>query len=420
MVRLSGPRAAPIAAAVAGALPGERMAKLALFRDHGGEAIDEGLVLRFVAPRSYTGEDVVEFHCHGGAVPRQVLVQRCIALGARLAEPGEFSQRAFLNGRIDLAQAEAVADLIDASSASAARAAVRSLRGEFSERVADLMAALVDLRVLLEAAIDFPEEELDVLRDYQVAERLAALEQRLRLVREAARLGQVLRDGIQVVLVGAPNVGKSSLLNRLAGEAVAIVTDIPGTTRDTVRCELVLDGVPVHVTDTAGLRASEDPVERIGMERTRAAARQADLLVVMTEAGTVEPEPAGLPDGVRRLRVENKADLLPADTPPAATGTLRVSARDGTGLEALRAAILGASGWVEGGGEGAILARQRHLDALDAAARHLGAARALQGATVDLVAEELRLAHQSLEAVGGRMSADALLGEIFSRFCIGK
>lgn len=422
IVRLSGPHAAAIAAQVAGGLPAVRTARLALFRDGAGDPIDEGLVLRFEAPGSFTGEDVVEFQCHGGSVPRQALVQRCVALGARLAEPGEFSRRAFLNGRLDLAQAEAVADLIDAASASAARAALRSLRGVFSERVAELMSALVDLRVLLEAAIDFPEEDVDVLHDYQVGERLAEVTRRLTAVRESARLGRVLREGIQVVLAGAPNVGKSSLLNRLAGEAVAIVTDIPGTTRDTVRCELLLDGVPVHVTDTAGLRASTDPVERMGMARTLAAARTADVLVVMTVAGdTASPsEPEGLPPEVPRIRVENKADLLGPDAPPPAPGVLRVSAVDGQGVAALQSAILGATGWMEGAGESVFLARQRHLDALDSAARHLQVAQTLTAGTVDLVAEELRLAHQSLEAVGGRMSADALLGEIFSRFCIGK
>jgi tRNA modification GTPase len=422
IVRLSGPRSGEIGVAVAGSLPPVRVARLALFRDADGEPIDEGLILRFEGPGSYTGEDVVEFQCHGGAVPRQALVQRCLRLGARLAEPGEFSRRAFLNGRLDLAQAEAVADLIDAASASAARAAVRSLRGAFSERVAELMASLVDLRVLLEAAIDFPEEDVDVPRENRVRERLAEVERRLAAVRESARLGRVLREGIQVVLVGAPNVGKSSLLNRLAGEAVAIVTDIPGTTRDTVRCELVLDGVPVHVTDTAGLRESTDPVERMGMERTRAAARSADLLVLMSEAGNgIAPvEPEGLPEDLSRIRVENKADRLPEDAPPAPPGVLRVSALDGRGVAELRSAILAASGWVEGTGEGVFLARQRHLEALDGAALHLASARALEGATVDLLAEELRLAHQCLEAVGGRLSVDALLGEIFSRFCIGK
>ncbi|MFN9387947.1 MAG: tRNA uridine-5-carboxymethylaminomethyl(34) synthesis GTPase MnmE [Betaproteobacteria bacterium] len=422
IVRLSGPHAETIAEAVAGKLPAVRTARLALFRDESGEPFDQGLILRFQAPASYTGENLVEFHCHGGAVPRQALVQRCVSLGARVAEPGEFSLRAFLNGRLDLAQAEAVADLIDADSGSAARAAMRSLQGDFSGRVAKLMAGLVDLRVLLEAAIDFPEEELDVLREYQVRERLQQALADVASVRESARLGRVLRDGIQVVLVGPPNVGKSSLLNRLAGETLAIVTDIPGTTRDTVRCELVLDGVPVHVTDTAGLRESSDPVERIGMERTRSAARGADVLLVMTEAGASVPRqnPEGLPPEALQIQVESKADLLPAEAASPPAGVLRVSAHTGHGLDALRQAILNAAGWREGAGEGLFLARQRHLDALDTACRHLATALEFEGPTVDLVAEELRLAHRSLEAVGGRMSADALLGEIFSRFCIGK
>lgn len=422
IVRVSGPQADTIAESVAGPLPAARLARLALFRDGTGEPIDQGLMLRFPGPASYTGEDLVEFHCHGGLAPRQALVQRCVALGARVAEPGEFSLRAFLNGRLDLAQAEAVADLIDAGSSSAARAALRSLRGDFSQRVAGLMAGLIELRVLLEAAIDFPEEDVDVLREYQVRDRLLQVLNRLESVHESARLGRVLREGIQVVLVGEPNVGKSSLLNSLAGEPVAIVTDIPGTTRDTVRCELALDGVPVHVTDTAGLRESSDPVERIGMERAREAARGADVLVVMTEAGRPGPRgiPQGLPSGVPRIEVESKADLLTDSAAAPAEGVLRVSAHDGTGLAALRAAILRAGGWEEGAGQGLFLARQRHLDALEAAARHLREALSLKGATVDVIAEELRLAHQSLEAVGGRMGADALLGEIFSRFCIGK
>ncbi len=422
IVRLSGPNAECIAELVAGPLPPVKTVRLGWFRDADGEAFDQGLVLRFQAPASYTGEDLVEFHCHGGLVPREALVRRCVALGARVANPGEFSLRAFLNGRLDLAQAEAVADLIDADSASAARAATRSLRGDFSRRVTALMSGLVDVRVLLEAAIDFPEEDVDVLHEYQVRERLARVLADLESVRASARLGQVLRDGIHVVLVGAPNVGKSSLLNRLAGESVAIVTDIPGTTRDTVRCELVLDGVPVHVTDTAGLRESSDPVERIGVERARAAARGADVLLVMSEAGAsgIQPAPEGLPPEVPRIQVESKADLLPPGAAAPAVGVLRVSAHTGQGLDALRAAVLEAGGWREGTGEGLFLARQRQLDALDAACRHLTEALAIQGATVDLVAEELRVAHQSLDAVGGRMSPDALLGEIFSRFCIGK
>lgn len=422
VVRVSGPQAFAIAESVVGALPAPRAVRLAWFREASGEVIDQGLVLPFQGPASYTGEDTVEFHCHGGMVPRQALVKCCVALGARLAEAGEFSLRAFLNGRLDLAQAEAVADLIDADSADAARAAVRSLRGDFSRQVAALLSALLELRVLLEAAIDFPEEDVDVLRDYQVRERLEGLQTRLAAVREAAQLGRVLRDGIQVVLVGAPNVGKSSLLNRLAGEPVAIVTDIPGTTRDTVRCELVLDGVPIHITDTAGLRESSDAVERIGMERAREAARRADVLVVMSEAGAPAPRqlPSGLPEDVPRIEVENKADLLPDTAAAPPEGVLRVSALDGRGLGAVRAAILNAGGWQEGAGQGLFLARQRHLEALEIGAKHIAAASERMGATVDLVAEELRLAQLSLEAVGGRVDADTLLGEIFARFCIGK
>lgn len=416
VVRVSGPRAPEIARRMLGRLPPPRVATLATARDARGEALDEGIALYFPAPHSYTGEHSFEFQGHGGPVVMRSLLAACVDAGARLAEPGEFSRRAYLNGRLDLAQAEAVADLIDAASREAARSALRSLRGEFSAAVQSLVAQLVELRALTEAMLDFPEEEVDAVHRDDAAARLARVRAALQDVLAKSRQGSLLRSGIQVVIAGHPNVGKSSLLNRLAGEERAIVTPIPGTTRDALREPIHIEGVPLTVIDTAGLRASSDPVERLGIERTRHELERADIVLVLFEAGQTHAPLEDLPAGVARIEVYNKIDLAPGFVPPA--GAVAVSAKTGAGLDALGKRILQEAGWI-GTGESVFLARERHLRALqDAAARLEAAARELP--RWELFAEELRLAQSSLTLVTGEFTADDLLGEIFGRFCIGK
>ena len=424
VVRISGRNLRGLAATLTGREVPERRATLTVFRDASGDTIDQGLALFFAAPRSYTGEDVVELHGHGGPVVLRLLLQRCVELGARVAEPGEFTRRAYLNGKLDLAQAEGVIDLLDASTAQAARCAVRSLQGEFSAQIHGLNSAIIDLRMLVEATLDFPEEDIDALDRADAARRLRDLRAALDRVVQAARQGILMREGLHVVLAGPPNVGKSSLLNRLAGEELAIVTDIPGTTRDTIRQAIDLSGVPVYVVDTAGLRESEDPVEKIGIQRTWRAIEEADALIVMSDATAgeaVDPVAARVAAGVPRIRVINKIDLVGAapGADGAGAGTVvRLSARTGEGLDALKEALLAIAGW-QGHAETAFLARERHLQALKRAAEHLAAAEGRQ-AMLELFAEELRLAHEELSAIVGEFTADDLLGEIFSRFCIGK
>ena len=416
VVRVSGPDVAAISRKILGLLPPPRRALLARFRDAGGEPIDEGIALFFPAPHSYTGEAVLELQGHGGPVVMQALLRACLDAGARLAEPGEFTRRAFLEGRLDLAQAEAVADLIDASSQEAARAALRSLSGEFSAAISKLSGQLVELRALTEAMLDFPEEELDTVHRDDAASRLAAVKRQLDEVLAKSREGSLLRSGVHVVLAGRPNVGKSSLLNRLAGEERAIVTPIPGTTRDALREPIQIQGVPLTLVDTAGLRAAPDPIERLGMERTQRELAQADLVLLVEEAGK---PPSPLPDlasEVKRIVVYNKLDLAPGFKPPAVA--VAVSAKTGQGMDALRAAILAAAGW-SSTGESVFLARERHLRALETARGHLNAARG-ELARWEFFAEELRLAHGALGAITGGFTADDLLGQIFNRFCIGK
>jgi len=416
VVRVSGPDVAAISGKILGLLPPPRRALLARFRDAGGEPIDEGIALFFPAPHSYTGEAVLELQGHGGPVVMQALLRACLDAGARLAEPGEFTRRAFLEGRLDLAQAEAVADLIDASSQEAARAALRSLSGEFSAAISKLSGQLVELRALTEAMLDFPEEELDTVHRDDAASRLAAVQRQLDEVLAKSREGSLLRSGVHVVLAGRPNVGKSSLLNRLAGEERAIVTPIPGTTRDALREPIQIQGVPLTLVDTAGLRAAPDPIERLGMERTQRELAQADLVLLVEEAGK---PPSPLPDlasEVKRIVVYNKLDLAPGFKPPAVA--VAVSAKTGQGMDALRAAILAAAGW-SSTGESVFLARERHLRALETARGHLNAARG-ELARWEFFAEELRLAHGALGAITGGFTADDLLGQIFNRFCIGK
>jgi tRNA modification GTPase len=416
VVRVSGPGVPDIARAVLGALPKPRQATYTAFRDARGEPVDRGLALYFPAPRSYTGEAVLELQGHGGPVVLHELLAACLDAGARPAEPGEFTRRAFLDGRIDLAQAEAVADLIDAASRAAARSAMRSLSGEFSAAIDELRAKLVELRALTEAMLDFPEEEVDPLHRADAQAKLSQVRAALDAVLAKSRQGSLLRRGVHVVLAGAPNVGKSSLLNRLAGQERAIVTPIPGTTRDALREPVQIEGVPLILVDTAGLRASSDQIEQLGIERTRREIAAADVVLVIAEA-TTEPAPLeDLPSGATRLLVFNKIDLHPGFAAPS--GALGVSARTGAGLDPLRKAILEAAGWLSSA-ESVFLARERHLHALARCAEHLGRA-SFERERWELFAEELRIAHDQLASITGAFTSDDLLGEIFSRFCIGK
>jgi tRNA modification GTPase len=416
IVRVSGPAVPRIAELVLGQLPEPRRATSASFRDASGAAVDEGIALYFPAPHSYTGEPVLELHGHGGPVVVQALLGACLDAGARVAEPGEFTRRAFLEGKLDLAQAEAVADLIDAASTEAARSALRSLTGEFSAAITALQSQLVELRALTEAMLDFPEEELDTLHRDDASRRLDEVRRALDEVLAKSRQGSLLRSGIHVVLAGRPNVGKSSLLNRLAGEERAIVTAIPGTTRDALREPIQIEGVPLIVVDTAGLRRSLDVVEQLGMERTQRELARADVVIAVFEATRGRDELEDLPAAAARIDVYNKTDLAPRFVAPA--GALSVSAKTGEGLEALRQAILRAAGW-SSSGESVFLARERHLRALQLARAHLEAA-ARETPRWEFFAEELRLAHAALGAITGEFTADDLLGEIFARFCIGK
>jgi tRNA modification GTPase len=415
VVRISGQEAPRIARTVAGRLPEARRATLASFRDATGGAIDEGIMLYFPAPHSYTGEPVLELHGHGGPVVMQLLLRACLDAGARLAEPGEFTRRAYLEGKLDLTQAEAVADLIDAASREAARSALRSLGGAFSQAIGGVQTKLIELRALTEAMLDFPEEELDEFYRSDAQGRVDEIRRALADVMARSRQGSLLRAGIQVVLAGRPNVGKSSLLNRLAGEDRAIVAAVPGTTRDSLREAIEVEGVPLVVVDTAGLREASDEVERLGVERTRHEVARADLVLAVMEAGAPEAPPAGLPASAR-IDVYNKLDLAPGFTPPS--GAVAVSAKTGEGLDRLRRAIAQAAGW-SSTGESVFLARERHLRALEQATAHVEAAsREMQN--WELFAEELRLAHAALGSIVGEFTSDDLLGEIFSRFCIGK
>jgi tRNA modification GTPase len=416
VIRISGPRVPHIAQALLGKLPAPRLATYAAFRNAHGEALDQGLVLYFPAPHSYTGEAVLELQGHGGPVVVQQVLAACLDAGARLAEPGEFTRRAFLEGRIDLAQAEAIADLIDAASREAVRSAMRSLSGEFSAAIEQLRARLIELRALTEAMLDFPEEEVDALHRNDTLAQLANLRAALHDVLAKSRQGSLLRSGVHVVIAGPPNVGKSSLLNRLAGEERAIVTPIPGTTRDALREPVQIEGVPLTLIDTAGLRASSDSIERLGMERARREIASADVVLQVAEAASEAAPLEEVPVSAARLVVFNKLDLHPGFSAPP--GGLAVSARTGEGLGELRKAILKAAGW-SSAGESTFLARERHLRALDACARYIAQA-ARQAGRWELFAEELRLAHDELASITGAFTSDDLLGEIFSRFCIGK
>jgi tRNA modification GTPase len=427
IVRVSGPASAAIAQALTGKSLRPRRIAFSAFRDGDGAIIDRGLALLFRAPRSYTGEDVLELHAHGSPVVLELLLQRAVELGARRARPGEFTERAFLNGKLDLAQAEAVADLIASGSAAAARAAQRSLDGEFSRRVGACFDALVRLRAWLEAALDFPEEEIDFLDAPQLGAQLADLRAQLDALLAASRRGVVLRDGLHVVIVGAPNAGKSSLLNALAQSERAIVTAIPGTTRDVLREHVDLEGIGATLVDTAGLRDSDDVVEREGMRRARAELAAADVAILVTDGDDAERDRTllrGAAAGATRIIVHNKIDLrgeaARIDERVAETH-IHLSARSGDGLALLRACLRRRAG-LDAAGSGSFSARRRHVDALERVDAHLAAAAsALQEQRAgELAAEELRLAQHALAEVTGAYSSDDLLGAIFSTFCIGK
>ena len=427
VVRVSGPATRAIAEALLGKLPPPRVATFARFRAAAGAPIDEGLALYFPAPRSYTGEDVLELHGHGGPVVLDMLLARALGLGARQARPGEFTERAFLNGKLDLAQAEAVADLIDAGSQAAVRAALRSLDGEFSRRVRALTEQLIQLRLHVEAAIDFPEEEIDFLADEKITTDIAALEDSLAQVLVSAQQGQLLHDGMVVVLAGRPNAGKSSLLNALSATDAAIVSDIPGTTRDVLREFIQLDGMPLHVVDTAGLRVARDDIEAEGVRRAQREMARADrILLIVDDAQPSADGDAELTQLLPNLpctRVHNKIDLTgraPGRQERNGTTEIALSAKTGAGLELLRQHLKTCMGF-QPAGEGSFMARRRHLDALRRAQAHVAVAHARASERAgELLAEELRQAQQALSEITGEFTSDDLLGRIFSSFCIGK
>ncbi len=426
VVRVSGPGVRDIASAVLDRVLPARVATLCDFLEAESGILDRGIAIFYPAPHSYTGEDVLELQGHGGLAVLQLILRRCLDLGARAAQPGEFTQRAFLNDKLDLAQAESVADLIDASSEAAARGAMRSLAGEFSGRVGQLNGALIELRALVEATLDFPEEDIDFLGRKGVLEKLGRLRVGVAALLAVAEQGRILRDGAKVVLIGQPNVGKSSLLNRLAEEEVAIVTEIPGTTRDPLRFELAIEGVPVHVIDTAGLRDATDAVEKIGIQRAWREIDRADLALMIVDATVAITDAARkilteLPGSLKKIIVFNKIDLLkrePAEVQTMSRIEIWLSAKTGDGLNLLRTALLRSIGW-QPTEEGIFSARERHLQALREAEASLKRA-ANEASSPELMAEELRLAQRAFANITGEFSADDLLGEIFSRFCIGK
>lgn len=421
MVRVSGRELAEFSRTLCDRSLPPRFAQHTRFLDAANRTIDDGIALYFVSPASFTGEDVLELHAHGSPMVLQALVRRCVELGARHAEPGEFTKRAFLNGKLDLAQAEAVADVIDAATESAARAAVRSLTGEFSTRIRTLQDTIIRLRMFVEATLDFPEEDVEFIEAERAREQLGETRIALQHVIAEAGRGQLLHDGIRVVLAGKPNVGKSSLLNALAGDDIAIVTPVAGTTRDTVKSRISVKGLPVEIVDTAGLRETTDAVEAIGIERTRAAILDADLALVIVESTHDVPNEllAELPEALPRIIVRNKIDLSRESARVDDSGVW-LSAKTADGVALLTDAIADAVGF-NYREEGGFMARERHVTALRAALAHIDAAAAhLDHVALELFAEELRLAHEALGEITGEFTADDLLGEIFSRFCIGK
>ncbi|NKB46720.1 MAG: tRNA uridine-5-carboxymethylaminomethyl(34) synthesis GTPase MnmE [Legionellales bacterium] len=430
VIRVSGPKTTVIAGTLLGALPKPRQATYASFLDAHQQVIDLGLALYFPAPHSFTGEDVLELHGHGSPVVMQTLIHRVTTLGARLAKPGEFSERAFLNQKIDLTQAEAIADLIDSASQQAARCAIRSLQGEFSKKIHQLVDALIQLRMFVEAAIDFPDEEVDFLTDANIGIQIQTLTEQVECIQTQATQGSVLRDGLHIVLAGQPNAGKSTLLNRLAGYEAAIVTDIPGTTRDIMREQLLIDGIPIHLFDTAGLRDSTDVIEQEGIKRATAAIQNADAVLLVIDSTQWFANPSReqltqwlgfLPDTQQVTLILNKIDLT--SQPPGLHviydhPSIALSAKTGVGMDALRQWFCDLAG-VHQPQETLFMARKRHLTALQQAHTHLQQAQQ-QLAQGELLAEECRLAQQALSEITGEFTSDDLLGKIFSNFCIGK
>jgi tRNA modification GTPase len=436
IIRLSGQGVLPLSKALCYSELVPRHASLIKFHDEKQELIDEGLAIFFKAPNSYTGEDVLELQCHGSSAGLGVLLDHCLKLGLpyglRLAQPGEFTERAFLNGKIDLAQAEAIADLIDASSSLAAKSAAKSLKGEFSKKIDVFLKSLIELRALTEATLDFPEEEIDFIKQHDVINRLNNILSSIKDVKKAAQQGAIIRDGLTIVLVGQPNVGKSSLMNALAGEEVAIVTDVAGTTRDRLKETIQIDGIPLHIVDTAGLRETSDSVEQIGIERTWKAIEQADLVLHLMDAthGAHVTETDNLL--IHRIQqvcskqvpvkmVWNKIDQL-STFKKSVDEKIYVSAKTGQGLDDLKKELLQIAGW-QPEAEGGILARKRHIEALLEAESHIAEALELllkEAQYIEIAAEEMRLAQESLARITGQFLPDDLLGEIFSTFCIGK
>jgi len=425
VVRVSGGDLVSLMTAVLGKVPAPRCAMYASFLDAQGQVIDQGIALFFPAPHSYTGEDVLELQGHGGTAVLQLVLQRCLELNARLAQPGEFTQRAFLNGKLDLAQAESVADLIDATTSQAARSAMRSLQGEFSQAIRHLVDGLIRLRMLVEAMLDFPEEEIDATDVTQRGTQLAKLSSELEIILNLAQQGSLLREGAHIVLAGQPNVGKSSLLNCLSGEEVALVSEIPGTTRDVIRQAIQIGGVPLHIIDTAGLRESQDAIELMGIARTRSTLQKADAILILLDANygmSAEDRKIidELPMDIPRLHIFNKIDLLnQAARVEDRDGECHIylSAKTGVGLNLLRKRLLALIGWHQEAG--VFMARERHVRALLSARDYLQRATG-EAARAEIFAEDLRLAQEYLSTITGEFTADDLLGEIFSRFCIGK
>lgn len=430
IIRLSGVAVPQIANHILGSLPVPRVATHRLFQDENGETLDDGVALYFPAPYSFTGEHVLELQGHGGQIVLDMLLQRCLQLGARLARPGEFSERAFLNDKLDLTQTEAIADLIDSGSEQAARSALRSLQGEFSEAINSLLAKMIEIRIYVEAALDFPEEEIDFLADESVTLRLQAIQDQLSTIKKKARQGKLLRDGIHLVIVGKPNAGKSSLLNALSGSEAAIVTDVAGTTRDVLREAINLDGMPLHLVDTAGLRESDHPVEKIGIERTWQEIQKADLILLLIDDADIQDSAQNqqildtikskLNSNLPVLTVRNKIDLSSAK-PGKFNDEIYISAKHKLGIDSLKSELKQRMGY-QNETEDTFIARRRHLQALDETQVFVDQAeRQLREFNAgELMAEELRLAQDELGKITGKFTSDDLLGEIFSSFCIGK
>ena len=427
IIRVSGPLVTEIAEQILGSLPSPFKASHRLFRDKYDQTLDDGVAIYFPAPKSFTGEHVLELQGHGGHIVMDMLLKRCLELGARLAKPGEFSERAFLNDKLDLTQAEAIADLIDSGSEQAARSALRSLQGDFSQAINSLLQKMIEMRVYVEAALDFPEEEIDFLADKKVLDRLNDIKQQLSDITAKAKQGSLLRNGLHLVIIGKPNAGKSSLLNALAGNETAIVTDIAGTTRDVLHESINLDGIPLHLVDTAGLRESNDPVEKIGIERAWQAVEKADLVLLLldeTQASNrddnIQEILAKLPNEIPVLKVQNKIDL--SNHKAGKQGDqIYISAKNKMGINELKAELKQCMGYQQNN-EGSFIARRRHLHALAKTQEYVDNAEAqlVQFNAGELMAEELRLAQDELGQITGRFTSDDLLGEIFSNFCIGK